>query len=828
MSAPAPPAAGPRPALRRLWRRLDIRIVTLFLGLLLLVQMVSVIAIRQSIDANAQRQIAGELRTGEALLRRLLAQNAQKLTEAARLLSADYGFRAAIASSDQATILDALDNQGARIGAAAALFTDAQQRLVASTLGNGADLLPLVQANLQAAADPQDARVRVLGGRPFQLVTVPVRAPQLIGHVSMGFPLTADLVQDLARLSPLQMALLVRPHGAPDWAPLPVGETGRALGESLASHIGVTQPEVTLNGEHHSARVVLLAEGAGHDVAALLLRSIDEAVEPYRRLQLTLLLITLGGVIMFATGSVVTARRVTGPIQQLSSSAERLAQGDYSIPVPASSDDEVGELAHSFEAMRQAVQQREGQILRLAYWDPLTGLPNREQLRNALRDRLLTARTRGESCSVIILDLDRFKHINDVLGHAFGDRVLRRIAERLSGGLLREIDLVARQSGDEFAFCLPGADAATAMAVGLRIRAALEQALTLDEHTVDVAASVGIATHPEHGSDADMLLGRAEVAMYAAKNRRAGILAYDPGMDSASAQSLSLLSELRTAAESDQFRLYLQPKVALAGGAVLGAEALVRWQHPVRGLVPPMQFVPFAEQTGFIRVLTAWMIERVALCAAALDETAPGLKFAVNLSARDLVDQDLPAKVERLVRRASMDLRLLTLEITESAIMDDPERALQTLLRLRDMGLRLSIDDFGTGYSSLAYLKRLPLDELKIDRSFVMSMQRDPADRKIVRSTVDLAHNLGLSVVAEGIEDARAWAQLRALGCDEGQGYFIARPMPEADFAAWVRGWRSPALPTLAPGSVSVFGDLRGPDAEADTGLDSARSFAHP
>ncbi len=815
MSTPPLAAKAPLVAPRHLWRRLDIRIVTLFLGLLLLVQLVSVVVIRQSIEANAQRQIAGELRTGEALLRRLLAQNAQKLTEGARLLSADYGFRAAIASSDQATILDALDNQGARIGAAAALFTDAQQRLVASTLGKSAELLPLVQANLQPAADPQDARVRVLGGRPFQLVTVPVRAPQLIGHVSMGFPLTADLVQDLARLSPLQMALLVRPRGAADWTPLPVGEAGLALGQSAAPHIANAQAEVMLNGEHHSARVVLLAEGTGHDVAALLLRSIDEAVEPYRRLQLTLLLITLGGVALFATGSVITARRVTGPIKQLSISAERLGQGDYSMPVPVTSADEVGELARSFESMRQAVQQREGQILRLAYWDPLTGLPNREQLRNALRDRLALA-PRGEPCSVLILDLDRFKHINDVLGHAFGDRVLQRIAERLNSGLLREVDLVARPSGDEFAFCLPGADAATAMRVGLRIRAALELPLTLDEQTVDVAASIGIATHPEQGADVDTLLGRAEMAMYAAKDRRAGILAYDPGMDSASAQSLSLLSELRAAVQGNQFRLYLQPKVALASGAVLGAEALVRWQHPLRGLVPPMEFIPFAEQTGFIRELTAWMIERLAVCAAALQASAPGLKYAVNLSARDLLDQDLPGKVERLTRRCGLDLRLLTLEITESAIMDDPERALQTLLRLREMGLRLSIDDFGTGYSSLAYLKRLPLDELKIDRSFVMSMQRDPADRKIVRSTVDLAHNLGLSVVAEGIEDAHAWARLRALGCDEGQGYFIARPMPEADFAAWVRNWRSPALPSLAPDSTSVFGELQG--AESDQG----------
>jgi len=775
-------------------RRLDVRIVCVFIGLLLLVQLASFVSIRRTIDVNAHAQIAVELRTGEKVLRRLLAQNAQHLADGARLLAADYGFRDAIASGDRPTIRDALENHGSRIGAEAVVFTDARSQLVASTLDGTARLLPLVRANLAAApADSGDTAVQVLDGLPFQLVTVPVKAPQLIGHVSMGFPLTGSLMRDMEELSPLKVVLMARPRGGA-WTVLPIGDRGAAM-QSLAPQMdgdGASR-EVRIDGEMQSARRVLLASDATHQVAAVLLRSIDEAVAPYRQLQLMLLGITLAGLAVFGLGAWVTARRITGPIKQLSVSAERLGAGDYGTPVAVRSRDEVRDLAQSFEAMRQGLQQREAQIRRLAYWDTLTGLPNRAQLRDLLGRELAQAKAGGRPCSVLMFDLDRFKHVNDVLGPAFGDRVLRQIAVRFSAGVLREGDCVARLSGDEFAVCLPDTDTDTARTLAERLRRSLDEPLKLDDHSIDVSAGAGVATFPAHGDDADTLLGRAEVAMYVAKARQSGVTVYDASLDSASAQSLSLLSELRTAVDHDQLRLFLQPKLELATGRVLGAEALVRWFHPLHGMVAPMRFIPFAEQTGFIRVLTGWMIERCAARSGELRAQGHDLKLAINLSTRDLLDQDLPAKLQRLLARGAMDPRSLCMEITESAIMDDPQRALQTLQRLHDMGLRLSIDDFGTGYSSLAYLKKLPLHELKIDKSFVMAMETDRADLKIVRSTIDLAHNLGLSVVAEGVENAQTWALLRAMKCDEAQGYYMARPMPEAEFAGWVQRWMAPS-----------------------------------
>ena len=297
------------------------------------------------------------------------------------------------------------------------------------------------------------------------------------------------------------------------------------------------------------------------------------------------------------------------------------------------------------------------------------------------------------------------------------------------------------------------------------------------------------------------MLSRAELAMYAAKQRRAGAVIYQRELDPESGSSLTLLGELRQAVDQGELRLFLQPKVSLRSGQVVGAEALVRWEHPVRGVLPPRGFVPFAEQTGFVRLLTGWMLEEVTRTARQLCGLGLDLKLSVNLSTRDLMDQGLPERFEALIAQHGVAPDRLVLEITESAIMDDPRRAQMTLERLHGMGLRLSIDDFGTGYASLAYLKALPVDELKIDRSFVQDMDRDGHDAKIVSSTIELAHSIGLTVVAEGVEDEAAWHHLANLGCDEVQVHLVARPMPASEFPAWARGWQPPQAAQATPAS---------------------------
>ena len=780
-------------------RRLQARIVAVYLGLLIVVQAVSYWFIQDSIDRNARASIHTELLTGEKVFLRLLSQNADNLAQATRVLSSDYGFRSAVATGDQETLQSALSNHGERINASAAVFTDAQFNVRASTIPSPDHFVAAVQryARQSVAAGSDQRQVEIIDGQPYQIVAVPVRAPAIIGWVGMGFPIGEKLLSDMKGLSGLDVSLLLRKADgdwnvslatlqAKDW---PALATAWARPTSDGSH-GLTLQ--VANAEYSGHQLILPGSPGQPPVTALLMRSVDQALAPYMELKLTLLLLSAVGIAVFGFGSYVTARRITTPLRILSNSARRLERGDYGAEVKMSSRDEIGELAQSFETMRQAIQTREGEIRRLAYQDALTDLPNREQFRHDLRQAIVRAKEDQTPCTVLLLDMDRFKHVNDVLGHRFGDRLLRSVAERLTSEVLGERDVLARLGGDEFAILLQGTSAQQAYPVSQRILRAFERPITLDDHTVDLSAGVGIASAPEHGVEADTLLSRAEVAMYAAKQQQAGTVTYHPGLDSTSEESLTLLSELRYAVDNHQLRLYLQPKISLHTGQCIGAEALMRWEHPTRGIVPPMRFIPFAEQTGFVRVLTAWITEQAAIVSKSLSDAGMPMKIAINLSTRDLMDQDLPAKLDKLLSQHGVNPSMLVMEITESAIMDDPQRALVTLNRLHAMGLKLSIDDFGTGYSSLAYLKRLPVDELKIDKSFVMNMESDLQDAKIVRSTVDLAHNLGLTVVAEGVENAKSWKLLAGLSCDEAQGFLISRPMPCEQFANWVRGWTPP------------------------------------
>ncbi|HEY9108181.1 MAG TPA: EAL domain-containing protein [Roseateles sp.] len=783
-------------------RRLEGRIVGLFLALLLVVQLVSFGAIRAGITHNADESLGAELRTGERLLRRLLDQRAGKLHDAAELLAKDYGFRTTLGLSlaeagTVETIKDALVNQGERIGASVVAYFDNQLHLVTATRDGaapfGATLKQLVQTK-------EGTALAVQGEHVYQVVAVQVRTPAPVGWVLMGFALDREVLDDLKALSELDSVALLRTPGRP-WQGI-VGNLDTEAARALQAQLATSAPAagvLDLAGERVRTRFVPLLEGEQR-LGVLLLRSLDVALAPYQQLQLILLGITLLGVAVFALVSVLLARGISNPITALSASARRLERGDYDTPVPATSRlDEVHKLALALESMREGIRRRDALVNNLAYVDPLTLLPNRARFAEFLQRHLLNSNTPG---AVLMLDLDRFKHVNDVLGHDVGDRLLQSVAERLRALCAPAHSVLARLSGDEFAILLAHTDARMASEAALAILKDFENPLHIDNETIDLGAGIGIALFPEHGHDVNVLLGRAELAMYAAKTRQCGSLIYHAQLDAGSQESLSLLSELRRAVENEELRLYLQPKVDLQQGKVIGAEALVRWQHPTRGLVPPMQFIPFAEQTGFIRMLSAWVLSGAARFAREAQDAGLALRLSVNLSTRDLMDQDLPAKIEALIKPRDVAPGSLCLEITESAIMDDPERALSTLEHLHALGFKLSIDDFGTGYSSLAYLKRLPVDELKIDKSFVMAMERDLDDARIVRSTIELAHNLGLSVVAEGLETAKAWAMLSRLGCDEGQGYFICKPMPQEQFIAWARDWQPPEGVTLTADSV--------------------------
>jgi diguanylate cyclase (GGDEF)-like protein len=422
------------------------------------------------------------------------------------------------------------------------------------------------------------------------------------------------------------------------------------------------------------------------------------------------------------------------------------------------------------------------EIEHLALHDSLTGLPNRRLFRDRVEQSLLWAKRTGNTVAVLIIDLDRFKEINDTLGHQSGDALLRELGARLRG-LLRETDTFARLGGDEFGVVLPQDREARVVEVIDRIGTALAEPFVLHGLSLSVEASIGVSVFPRDGEDVDTLIKRADVAMYVAKETYSGVEVYEAERDSNDAGRLSLASQLRTAIQGDELLLHFQPKVTLASGEIESVEALVRWQHPERGLLPASEFVPLAERTGLIKPLTAHVLDAALRQCRRWQDDGIAVRVAVNVDMRTLLDQRFPEEVEKLLRTWELDPARLELEITEGTIMADPVRVKQIAERLSALGVQLAIDDFGTGYSSLAYLHTLPVKEIKIDKCFLQHLADDSSGPAIVRSIVDLGRNLGLRVVAEGVETANALELLHAYGCGVAQGFLLAPPMDVAELA---------------------------------------------
>ncbi|MBE2317867.1 EAL domain-containing protein [Solirubrobacter sp. CPCC 204708] len=420
---------------------------------------------------------------------------------------------------------------------------------------------------------------------------------------------------------------------------------------------------------------------------------------------------------------------------------------------------------------------------RQAVTDDLTGLGNRRHLLNALGTAIEDAH---HEVALLLIDLDGFKELNDTLGHHAGDEVLRQIGPRLEEAL-QPGNTLARLGGDEFAVILDPGDEASASAAGLRLRSSLERSFAVGGIRVHIDASIGIALFPEHARDPIGLLQRADVAMYEAKRTRTGHEVYLPARDTHSRRRLELLGELRDGLAGGELILHYQPKAELATGEVRGVEALVRWVHPRRGLLMPSEFLPLADHSGLGRSLTAFVLDRALVEIGERRRDGFDLSVAVNLSPADLLDLGLPSEVARTLQRRDFPASCLRLEVSEDAVMADPERSLEVLRELRAIGVATALDDFGSGHVSLGHLKHLGVDEIKIDRSFVMRLADDARDAAIVHTTVDLGRRLGMKVVAEGVETSEAWDTLAGLHCDEAQGFFLGRPMTATALAGWMR-----------------------------------------
>jgi diguanylate cyclase (GGDEF)-like protein len=766
-----------------MFRSLQHRIVIVFVGLLVLVMALLLALVTRNNARIVAAEVERELSVGTQVFSNLVEQNRRQLETAATVLAADFAFREAIATQDRPTIRSVIRNHGLRIGAQVMMVIHPDGKLIADTQERRSppDAHPFPELLTVAESAGKSSGFRQMrDGHFYQIVLVPIHAPKLIAWVAMGFLVDDGWARDLAGITGLAVSVIRRDARGPAVLASSLEEARRAALLQALGDLPSGMPGTLRIGDEQYQTV---HRPLGKDTLVTLQRSVEQARAPFQSLQNALWVIVLASVAAFAVGSIMIARRIVRPVNELAGAARRIESGDYAQPVPRLSSDEIGELAVSFDHMREQVADREQKILRLAYEDNLTGLPNRTRFVEEFSR--LPAASHG---AVIVLNLDRFAPINSALGHPVGDRLLAEIGRRL-GSFQSDTNLVSRFWGDEFVFLLRGADRAAASRIAESLIAALRQPFTLDGQRLDVDASLGIALYPGDGHDAATLHRRAELAMHSAKRQRRGVtFAAEAGGDPPHEQ-LSLIGEMREGMARREFLLHYQPKLNLARRQITGIEALIRWQHPQRGLVPPASFIPFAEKTGFIGELTPWVLETAIAQAARWRDEGAHLVPAINLSAIDLLNRELIDHLRRLIGEHNLGMNALCLEITESALMEDPSLALAHLHELAALGLKLAIDDYGVGQASLAYLQTLPVHELKIDGRFIRAVADTPKNAAIVHSTIVLGHALGLSVVGEGAETADDLAWLAANGCDLAQGYGIARPMPAGELPGWIAAY---------------------------------------
>jgi diguanylate cyclase (GGDEF)-like protein len=762
------------------------RLLVLIIGLVIVTQTVTLAAVLMSTRRTVEARAALELRSGGTLAEHLIDFRAVQLAIGVGVLAADFGFREAVASGHVPTILSAARNNAQRMGADVMLVLDTHGRVLASTVpaDSGAAALPdLLDEGAGAREEPN---FRVFGAHAYQLFIAPIRTPDTIAWVAMGFVVDDSLAKRIRDLVGSQVAIVT--HGSGGLTR--VAATPGAAAAGSAALLTVPQASDTPHIAHLAASDYLSftrrLPGRGDSVDVILLKPLQEVLAPYLELRKAMLEIDGVALLVAAVIGALLGRSASRPIGELVRAAQRIQRGHYETTVDVSGGDEFRSLAATFNAMQSNIAAREADITYHAQHDPLTQLPNRALLKERLDSLISAARTEPDSSAALLLvDISNLRDINASLGLQVGDEVLREAARRLQQAVAAEHTL-ARLGETQFLVLVPGCTAERALLYAEQLAAVIRSGFHLAGVSLDLRLACAVCLFPAHGGSSDELLQRAQVALEDAHETRVGVAMYRPGRDEQHRRRLALITDLRRAIDQDQLSLVYQPKVAMATRSVRSLEALVRWQHPQLGAVSPGEFVPLAERTGGSRALTNWVLGAAIRQMGEWRRLGLGLDLAVNLSAPDILDPDLNEQILALLRAHQVDPSELLLEITESAVMRQPEVAARNMQLLRIAGIRFAIDDFGTGHSSLSQLSVLPVDELKIDRSFI-SPSAGSGAVTIVTSTIELAHSMGLKVVAEGVEDAAAWHLLRQLGCDFAQGYLISPPLPAAEVPAFVR-----------------------------------------
>ncbi|OYY48401.1 MAG: GGDEF domain-containing protein, partial [Methylophilales bacterium 28-44-11] len=632
------------------FKSLKQQIIVIFLTLVLGIQLAGLIPIQRSIDKNVRNLVAKELVVGEKVFLNLLESNNENILNGAKILASDYGFREAIASNDQETILSALNNFQSRIHADIAIFQGVDNGIttVSGDLTEQ-DAIPAVQQLIKNyASSSQKIQFEIFNDMPYQLVAVPIKAPIIIGWMIVGFEIDDVLAQKINQLSGLQVTFV---QHVKDKAWISNASTLGADDQRVVQQYFLKESkyvakdlEMDMRGELFETKFLILHDDGDDQLLAVLQRSITAEISQYDALKYSLFILIVVGLGIFSVAIIYVSNYIASPIAKLSKNAKQLEYGNYQEAITSEREDEIGELSKSFNAMREAIATREEKVKRLAFWDETTGLPNRVAFIQQLDTSINMHRNQNAPLSVLVLNLNRFKEVNKILGRDMGDVLLSEVAKRIKA-VVRNNDLVARLGADDFGVLLTTTSAKQALLVADKLHTLLETALNVRDQRIDVSAGMGIAAFPQHGESDEALLHNAETALSISKQRHAGVVVYDQQFDVGAQENLTMATDLKSAIQANQLRLYLQPKINMRTKEAYAAEALVRWLHPDKGFIFPDQFIPFAEQTGLIQGITLWVLEEACRVHVALKNEGVALTIAVNISTRDLIGSDFPEKI---------------------------------------------------------------------------------------------------------------------------------------------------------------------------------------
>ncbi len=761
------------------------RVASVLILLLLVVIGALYFSVKVATRSAVRGQALAQLEVGSRVFERLLDVRGRRLADGVQLLAADFGFRDAVASGDSATMRSVLLNHGRRINASDMILLGMDGQVLASTLSEVPEgsTFQYDQSLRDARRNRQAMLIVPLQGQPHLLVEAPVLAPLPIARVVMGFSMDGAFADELRSLSNLEVSFLAIAHDRPgelvSTQPQVLRDSILALMQGDTARLGVSTTDHL--AQRFLSQSLVLASDQNGKVLALLQSPLDAAMQAFVPLDEKILGIALVALLASLIGALLLARTVSRPVQTLALAAERIGQGDYHTPVALARSDELGLLANAFNAMQSGIAEREQQLAHNALHDSLTGLPNRA----LAMERLGSAIALQRPVALIYLGIDNLRAASETAGPDAVDQLLLAVSRRLEA-VLRPGDTLAHLIADEFLLLLEGAGSDEAVGMADKLQQLLLRPQRINGHDLALDCRLGIAAYPADGESPHTVLERAAIAMNDAAKMPGRLQVYEQGRDLVHRRQITLIRDLRHAPSQGQLLLHYQPKLDIRQGHVRQAEALLRWQHPQFGMVSPAEFIPLAERSGSIQLLTQWVIEEGIRQLCEWNRRGLSLQLSLNISADDLLGDELAHRVSALLRRYGLPAEQLLFEITESAVMREPEKALKVLHLLRDCGISLSVDDFGTGYSSLAHLKRLPVQELKIDQSFVRNLDETSEDAVIVRSTIEMSHNLGLKVVAEGVEYAHSLRLLERWQCDTAQGYLISRPLSADAFEAWV------------------------------------------